>query len=215
MQRVNFIPPSRLDAKRRVRRTRACLATFGAYTAIALLAGVACRVNWGSGKDAAEARLASAETIVEHTQLTLIKSRADLAAKKNALAVNRQLVAQPDWSRLLALLAAENGGSIVLRSVILNTRAEAAATPGVATVMQTLSVNGKQTALPPAAPPRVALLTMSGVGASQLAVTQFVVRLEKTELFKRVTTLDTRRETYLGDDAIAFRLECVLNEGEK
>jgi hypothetical protein len=46
---------------------------------------------------------------------------------------------------------------------------------------------------------------------SQLAVTKFVLRLEKVGLFSKVTLLDTSREPFRETEATSFRLECIID----
>ncbi len=56
------------------------------------------------------------------------------------------------------------------------------------------------------------VLSISGLGRSQPAVSQFVLRLEAMHLFARVTLLDTNRETFLGGEALGFRIDCSLDD---
>jgi hypothetical protein len=43
------------------------------------------------------------------------------------------------------------------------------------------------------------------------AANRFLLRLEQTGLFSKVSLLDTAREPFFDKNAIAFRLECALN----
>jgi hypothetical protein len=54
------------------------------------------------------------------------------------------------------------------------------------------------------------VLNIAGLARSQLAVSQFILRLEQTGLFDRVSLIDTARETFLGGPATGFKLECSL-----
>ncbi|HET6251691.1 MAG TPA: hypothetical protein VFE47_28660 [Tepidisphaeraceae bacterium] len=213
MKRVNLIPAPRLEQRRCRAHARRCVKACSIYTLLALLAAVGCRFAWNDDTDAAEQRLAIADADVQHIDVAIARCRSDLNAAKVSLAVNCQLVSQPDWSLLLKLLAALNGDAVVLKSVALDTRAEAAAS--VIPVIQTFSSSGKSTKPLAAEPKRAVRLILIGTGESQLAVTQFVVRLEKTGLFDRVIVADTGRETFMAGSAISFRLECILKEGEK
>ena len=56
------------------------------------------------------------------------------------------------------------------------------------------------------------VLGLSGLGLSQAAVSQFVLKLERTGLFARVALIDTSRAALDRTDAIAFRIECSLDE---
>jgi len=48
-------------------------------------------------------------------------------------------------------------------------------------------------------------------GVPVAAANRFLLRLEQTGLFSKVTLLDTTREPFFDKNAIAFRLECALN----
>ena len=58
------------------------------------------------------------------------------------------------------------------------------------------------------------MLRLAGVGRSQAAVSQFVLRLEQLGLFDRVTLLDTRREPFGADSAVGFRAVCIMHVRE-
>ena len=101
---------------------------------------------------------------------------------------------------LLALLANTKGEDVVLRSVSV----------GPAPVPPPPPVERGKPVPPPPAPET--LLEVMGVGQTQLAVSQHVLRLEQTGLFSKVALLDTGREAFLNSSAIAFRLQCVFGE---
>ena len=47
------------------------------------------------------------------------------------------------------------------------------------------------------------------------AANKFVLRLEQTGLFSKVSLLDTAREPFFDKNLIAFRLECALNHSPR
>jgi hypothetical protein len=55
-------------------------------------------------------------------------------------------------------------------------------------------------------------LTLRGLGRTQSAVSQFVLRLEKLGPFDRVKLIDTRREPFLENEAFAFHVECDMGQ---
>ena len=69
-------------------------------------------------------------------------------------------------------------------------------------------------AAPPVAAEEVApfVLEANGIARTLASAHRFVRDLEKTGLFARVSLLDTTREPFLTEGAIAFRLECSLDE---
>ena len=118
------------------------------------------------------------------------------------LASGRAVGEQPDWSLLLAMLSSALGDETVLRSVRLQAPPEAA--PG-----GTTGAGSARTLRP-------ITLDLSGLGRTQQIVSEFVLRLEHTPLFKTVRLVDTRRELFLNDHAVVFRIECVLDaDGER
>jgi len=56
------------------------------------------------------------------------------------------------------------------------------------------------------------VLEANGIARTLASAHRFVRDLEKTGLFARVSLLDTTREPFLTEGAIAFRLECSLDE---
>src|SRR5665213_937838 len=125
------------------------------------------------------------------------------AVARTAMDADRQIAEQPDWSHLLGVLARQSGDQIVFNSCAVGPNLQADASPAaVPPAAKTPGSGASRTAL---------ALTVSGFGRSQLAISQFVLRLEKTGLFARVA-VQTHRETYLGGEAVSFQLICSLDE---
>ena len=205
MKSVNLIPAPRRDAKRRRTHLRWCAAVCGGLSGAVLMAAIAFRLFWGGGEPGLDRQLAIAQEEVKRIDAEFTQARNELAAVNAANATERQIAAQPDWSLLLALVADRAGNEVVLRSLSVAPRT------AEITDAKPAPVAGKPAA-PPAAPARGLVLTASGLGKSQPAVTQFALRLEKTGLFSRVRLIDTNREPFLADEATAFHLECSLDE---
>ena len=55
-------------------------------------------------------------------------------------------------------------------------------------------------------------MTIPGVGRPQLAVSQFALRLEQTQLFAKVRLVETNRTTLDRLEAVAFVIECSLDD---
>jgi hypothetical protein len=53
-------------------------------------------------------------------------------------------------------------------------------------------------------------LKLSGFGRTQTSVSQFVLRLERIGIFESVRLLNSYRQAFLNDQAIAFSLECRI-----
>jgi hypothetical protein len=101
---------------------------------------------------------------------------------------NEAVGRRADWSVLLALLAETTRDEVVLRRCRLSAGAGRA---------------------PRVGPPR-GTLEVDGFGSTQSAVSDFVLRLEHTQLFRYVKLIETRREPLGTGFAVAFRIECVF-----
>jgi hypothetical protein len=192
MQTVNLIPACRRDAKRRRQRVRQCMAIFVLYAIVSSAAAGTWRWSLGGDDPSIEQHLATASADIDRASTALTFTNSQLSAARSQIASNRQILSQPDWSLLLALLSKETGGNIVLRSFEL----KAADAPA-----------GDKA--PPA--PRLTL-RLSGFGRTNQAVAEFGLRLEETHLFSRVTLVESSRETFLAGDAFSFHLECPLDD---
>ena len=202
MKSINLIPAARRDAKRRRKHRNACVTACCAYGVVLLGAlGLVHVVSTGGRGEPVAAGLAKAEADIERYQQQSTAARSELAAAKATIEANRTVAEQPDWSILLALLAKATGEDVVLRSVLV--------APPTNAPMSAAAAPGKPGAPPPA--PEV-VLELTGVGQSQLAVSQHVLRLEQTGLFSKVTLLDTNREAYVNSNVIGFRLQCYFGE---
>jgi hypothetical protein len=207
MKSVNLIPAPRRDAKRRRRHRNVCAAACGAYGVLLTCALGVAHLMWSGAGAKLDEELASADAAIERTQRQADECRQELTAARATVEANRTVAEQPDWSVLLSLLGTTTGDDVVLRSVVI---APAAATPSALTSGQAAATVAAKLAKPAAAPEVV--LEVHGVGRTQLAVQQHVLRVEQTGLFAKVALLDTGREPYLMQDAIAFRLQCTFGE---
>ncbi|MHC4218116.1 MAG: PilN domain-containing protein [Planctomycetota bacterium] len=129
--------------------------------------------------------------VVHEKDTALAALKLDRQQAVAQLQANLAVGKQPDWSILLALLASNLDDEIVLRSVRL---VSGSAEEGEA-------IESGETRL-----------DFAGLGESQAAVSRFVLRLEEISLFRSVMLRDTRRESFLAGHAIAFRVECVLDD---
>ena len=191
MRDVNLIPAPRREAKRRRRLMRLCAASCMAYAAAVVGASMASIAVW-PGPSAQDHRdLQEAEQQIQHKQHQLAFTHAQLTAAKLTLDAERRVAGQPDWSILLVLMADKAGEQVVLKSC----------------QVRPLTGDVKLAAAGGASP----TVEANGVGRSQLAVSQFVLRLERSGLFSKVALVDTHREGYLTGEAVAFRIEATLS----
>jgi len=130
--------------------------------------------------------------------------REKLAENARLLRANQSVGVRADWAVLLALLPEIMTDDIVLHDLRLNT---------IGTerpfIRETRSISpdqrrelGSEASI---------TFELAGLGRSQSAVTQFVLHLEQLALFHNVNLTDTRRQEMDEEEAVAFRLLCVLN----
>lgn len=203
MTSINLIPAPRRLARVRRRLRNRCILTCAGY-AVALAVGLSVtRAAIDPGEGDFATRLTTAQEEVEQTERMTSGAKSDLEAALSLLKASRSIAEQPDWSHLMALLAARAGDEVSLKSCGIRPR-----DPEPAPVVA-------RRGSPPPAPPKpvepVLLLNLSGRGRSQADVSRFVLRLEATRLFGRVTLQDTSREVFERGEAIAFRIECSMD----
>lgn len=206
IQGVNLIPAHRRVAQLWRRRTR----SWGVAVAIYALAigGVwaGAHVVW-SGSDRALARdLAEVNTQLEDAQRMVTQLRPRLAEAQTTLAATRSVGTKPDWSLLLGVLARLLGEETVLTACELEPVITAAPTASVKLPGQ----DAKPSAVGPSQAVRRYVLRLRGLGRTQSAVSDYVLRLEQAGLFEKVTLIDTRTEPFMDGHAVAFRVECLL-----
>ena len=122
------------------------------------------------------------------------------------LAANRSVGNQPDWSLLLTEFSHVIGDRVVLQRLSLNP-SEEVGPDGKTQQVNILSLT------PERASGRTGgfVIEMAGFGMDQAAVWDFVLRLEKTGLFDRVSMVGSQGQQHLGGRAIAFTLVCRMD----
>jgi len=200
MQPLNLIPARRLEGQRRRRLHRRWSVVCAGYTVVvAAAAATTLAVDSRSGSGV-QSRLNAAGADLDRASADVSRVRLELDQTNSVLRSSRAIAEQPDWSSLLALIAAKAGDSVTLKGCSVRPRQATSAAPA--------AKPGK-----PAPPPDPTLLVnILGLASSQTAVSQFAIRLESTRLFGRVTLLDTSREPFAGTPLVSFRIECTLAE---
>jgi len=193
MDRINLIPERRRLARRRRGR---CLAWVVSSLGYSVLVVAVCVIYRGLGAHADTAALAAdlAELDAELIQIEGQRSelKPELAEQRLILAAGRSITDQPDWSRLLTYLADEVlGDTVVLSGCSLGPVEGAAEAQGFGDA------------------PLV--VTLSGYAKTTPAVSQFMLRLEESGLFDRVSLTRTNREPFLDGQAIAFEARCLMD----
>lgn len=200
---INLIPVDRRRAARCRTRIRAWLVIGTTYALFLVVATLVVRLVWSFDNGALEQELAEVTSARNQNDLDVIRLKRQIRQLRADVEANRAVSDQADWSILLALLAAELDDQIVLRRCQLSMpRSQSGTTqtrPG-----------STDDAGDESQEPVVRSLQLSGLGLSQGAVAQFVLRLEQTSLFREVTQAETRREPFREHHAVAFRIECII-----
>jgi hypothetical protein len=209
MKSVNLIPAPRRAARQRRACLRRCAVACAAWAVVSAAAAAGSHALWRDAEDAqAEDRYATVSEDIERTERAISTVRGQLAAAQSTLRAHEAIANQPDWSVLLAVLARRMGQEVVLKSVHVHPAGATAAArsdPRRTTVVQQSPSAAGGDSVP-------FVLEASGMARSHLAANRFVRALDETKLFARVFVLDTAREPFLNGTAIAFRLECSLDE---
>jgi hypothetical protein len=197
MRSVNFIPMRRRE-QRKVRARRRGWTIAAAVYAAAL--GVGClgwRAVWSTDSLDVSHELAIAKSEYDDATRATGQLRAALVETRQRLTVTRTVAAQPDWSLLMALVANVRGDDVILNHFAVEVPPDGSEVAPV----------GKGEAVKPM------LLHLGGYGRTQTAVSQFVLRLEHSDLFDSVQMVKTNREPFLATEAVAFKLDCQLKAG--
>ncbi len=207
---VNLVPSARREAQVRTARIRFWFMTCAVYGLGWL--GVLVLVGATALNDDTDLRdeLRQVNGLVAESESKLAALRGELVRSRAELTTALTIGKQPDWSALLALLSTTLGDRIILRNCKLTTlhKSPGARRPVTASTVEDRSVGGV------ARESTTIQLQLGGLGLVQQAVSEFVLRLEETSLFRQVKLLDTRREPFLDGDAIAFHIECLLETEE-
>jgi len=208
---VNLVPSARREAQVRSARIRfwfMTCATYGlGWLGVLVLVG-ATALNDDTGL---LDELRQVNGLVAESESELAALRGELVRSRVDLTTSLTIGKQPDWSALLALLSTTLGDRITLRNCKLTTlhKSTDVRGPAPASTVADRSETGV------ARESTTIQFQLDGFGLAQQAVSEFVLRLEETSLFRQVKLLDTRREPFLDGDAIAFHIECLLETEER
>ena len=205
MSDVNLIPPNRLASKLRRARLRTWGTICVVYVASLTIVLSSARTFWSGSARSVEAELANTQQQIDQHNEAMIDLRRQLAEAMGELEVNRATTIGPDWSKLVVMLAEQLGEEIVLNRLGLvaldqqnNQIAE--------NIQDWLS--SSPTGLPDVN--RQYTIRLAGFGRTQSSVSHLLLRLEKVDLFQSVRLVNSYRQAFLGDHAVAFTIECRI-----
>jgi len=199
---INLIPAPRRRAaacRARLHRWVAGCVSFGAAL---LLVCMACHAVWGRERRALADEIEGARLRIRKSNQTILSVCRTLASCEWRLASCRAVGKQPDWSVLPAMLSASLGDDIVLERCGM--RVLKASDSGARAPSRDAPPDDEADA------PKQFIFEITGFGRSQLAVSRFILSLEKIRLFDRVRLIKTGRQPFLRGKAVGFKLECLL-----
>lgn len=199
---VNLIPAPRVRTARRRVRTHRWAAVCTTYILMLAVIYLACRFRWtGQCDPAAREEMAQIVADIEQYNRRIASTRMISSAIEAKSEANQAVKNQPDWSVLLAMLSKNLGPDVVLKNCKLN-MAEGVSVISISDEVPVTSSRTKDR--------RQFMLELSGLGRTQTAVSQFVLRLEKSGLFDKVKLVRTTRESFYSGKAVSFDLVCSL-----
>jgi hypothetical protein len=197
---INLIPRSRQGKAQRRRRLRFWSGAWGAYAAVLILCAGLMYLRFGTSRDLSteldqqDQQIAALQTDSQQTNTQLLQVSQKLLSAKG-------LLEQPDWSQLLSILADLRGNDVVLENIELKLTAE----------QPPQAAAKKANAKPVIVIPKTKwTLQLAGHGKSPESVSQYVLRLERTDLFDIVNLLQTNRDPIGAGDATSFSIQCPL-----
>jgi Tfp pilus assembly protein PilN len=205
MSDVNLIPTARIEKRRRKTRMRLWTAICGTY--VILLAGLALSAHafWRDTDDSVIEELAFTEQRIKGYNATISEFQQKLAKAQADLEAGKVISSQPDWTKLLVLVGDELREEVVLGDCQL-------ATLNRSRENVTNNLQDSFSSSPPSVylAERQYKLELSGFGRTQTSVSQFVLRLERMQMFDKVELVNSRRKAFLSGKAVAFSIECSI-----
>jgi len=202
---VNLVPVPRQVQKCRRARIRLWLKMSGAYVTVIALALFFVYTIWKVDNAALAKDLDTTALRVKQHSSSMLRLRKELARITTILQTSRAIKRQPDWSKLLVIIADTLGQDIVLNQC----------------EVVTLDQNGREIsgdqqeslssqAVTSLLSARQYRLTLAGFGRQHSAVSKFVVQLEQSGLFNSVSLLNNQRQDLLDQSVIVFSIECQM-----
>ncbi|MCP4379489.1 MAG: PilN domain-containing protein [bacterium] len=202
MKCFDLMPEPRRQAKACRARIHQWLVVGVAYVVMLVTICVVCHRTWGIGPDPLTKEISQTTDSIRKYGKTIVVLQKQLVSSRWKLDTFKGVGQQPDWSVVLTLLADGLGNEVVLSGCELDE----------IRIPLDSDASGNQQptsgALEDKKQKMAFVLSVSGFGRSQTAVSQFVLRMERSGLFDNVRLVSTVREPFLNAKAVAFRLKC-------
>jgi len=202
---VNLIPAERLAKKHRKARLRVWAVICGTCLISLAVLVLSAHAFWSNADDSVMEELKSTAERIEGYNSTILELQKKLAKATAELEASKAISSQPDWSKLLILVGDELREEVVLNNCQLTTLNKSH--KDVTNNLQELLSSSPAGVL---LAERRYRLELSGFGRTQTSVSQFVLRLERMQIFDSVRLVNSCRQTFLNNEAVAFSIECGI-----
>ncbi|MBX3376867.1 MAG: PilN domain-containing protein [Phycisphaeraceae bacterium] len=191
---TNLIPASRLRSRRCAARIKVWMGVVP--VCVGLLAVSYAVQRFGGTLDESALRAAKDEVAskIAESEKRIARQRVEIREAGAVRQANRAVGEQPDWSRLMGLVAGKLGERAALTSLVLE------------------PIEGRGSGGAGQGRPERLKLTIKGVAVSPAAASGFVLELEDSPAFERVALVETVRGAGGNAQEVAFQVECELTD---
>jgi Tfp pilus assembly protein PilN len=182
---VNLIPATHRDAQRRRRRIHRWIVAGIGWCAMLVAACATTQIVWSHPAVASVATLDGMRARAAEINAALAKLKIEQAEIDRVKLTAATMKDQPDWSILLAMISHSVGEDVILRDIEL---------------------------LPDPKIQNQSTLRLRGIAPSGTGVSQYVLRLQNTQIFDEVKLVRTEREPILETSASSFEIACIVTD---
>lgn len=202
---VNLIPEQRQVRKRQRARMRLWFQICTVYVILLALSLFFLHNLWKADHATLAEDLQATAQLGKQYSSSMLRLRKELARISTILQTSRAIKRQPDWSKLLIIIAETLGPDVVLNKCQIVTL-DSAGRPITGSQQETLTSQAVTTLLSA----RRYRLTLAGLGREHSTVSKFVVQLEQSGLFDSVTLLNNQRQDVRNQSVVVFDIECHM-----
>lgn len=196
MNGVNLIPAQRIRVRKASRRAHAWLLAVPCCVALLLAAYGINAVAWTTDSTDAARALEETESQIKRGSEIVSKRQKELTELRAAQVANKSVGEQPDWGRMLALMANKLGADAALTSFAVDPVRE----------KDPKKKGGEASEVGRS---RLLKISLTGVARAQEAVSGYILELERTGLFDNVKLVETKRGD--GED-VRFEIVCDVSD---
>lgn len=208
MEAVNLMPRRRVLERARQRHLLHWFVGGGIYGVLIAALWISVHLMSAQRYSALDGKLQAVNAAIDRSTTQLQAIAPKLVEINASVAADRRIARKPDWSLLLDMLAKLLGRHVVLSGCDLRP-VMGIRSAGVGPAMP-LPAAGAAKGAGDAPVDGGYTLELTGIGDAQTEVSQYVLRLEQSGIFKRVKLIDTHKQMLLGHSGIGFKIVCQL-----